>query len=207
MNFAHIRDLCAKKQEVYVKKLNGFNMLGFIGLTLVLGSLLLAPRHLFRTTDQKVHQVRRLLEGENFVLTGDSRIRFAQYVVTTAEEYEFDPLLILAIMKIESSFNPRAVSYVGALGLMQVMPVAAREVASSFETPYFREVQLFDPYYNVRIGVQYLSWLRDMIGDHSTRMLSAYNMGPTLVKRRGIRSTDYSRKVLRAYERYQREST
>jgi soluble lytic murein transglycosylase-like protein len=65
-----------------------------------------------------------------------------------AEELGFDPLLIVAIMAVESSFNPRAVSNMGAQGLMQVIPKYHKDKIG----PNGGRNALFDPQVNVRVG-------------------------------------------------------
>jgi len=65
-----------------------------------------------------------------------------------AEEFGFDPLLIVAIMAVESSFNPRAVSNMGAQGLMQVIPRYHKDKIG----PNRGRNALFDPVVNVRVG-------------------------------------------------------
>lgn len=67
---------------------------------------------------------------------------------THAEELGFDPLLIVAIMAVESSFNPRAVSNMGAQGLMQVIPRYHQDKIG----PHGGRNALFDPEVNVRVG-------------------------------------------------------
>ncbi len=67
---------------------------------------------------------------------------------TSAQELGFDPLLIVAIMAVESSFNPRAVSNMGAQGLMQVIPRYHQDKIG----PQRSKNALFDPKVNVRVG-------------------------------------------------------
>lgn len=67
---------------------------------------------------------------------------------SAARQLGFDPLLIVAIMGIESSYNPRAVSHVGAQGLMQVMPRYHKDKIG----PNAGRNALFDPETNVRVG-------------------------------------------------------
>jgi soluble lytic murein transglycosylase len=85
--------------------------------------------------------------------------------------------LVLAVMHVESRFYNFAVSPVGALGLMQIMPgtgeIGARELGLDWRGPR----TLFDPAANVRIGVWYLRELRDRYGRIEVA-LAAYNWGP-----------------------------
>lgn len=66
----------------------------------------------------------------------------------SAEEHGFDPLLIVAIMAVESSFNPKAESHMGAQGLMQVIPRFHQDKIGAGRDKY----ALFDPVLNVRVG-------------------------------------------------------
>jgi len=92
-----------------------------------------------------------------------------------AEQYDFDWRLIIAQMFQESSFNPKAKSWVGARGLMQVMPDTGKQVGES---------NLFDPETSVRAGVKYLEWLYRKFDDKGIGpdnqmwfTLASYNAG------------------------------
>ncbi|WP_022855960.1 lytic transglycosylase domain-containing protein [Thermodesulfobacterium thermophilum] len=89
-----------------------------------------------------------------------------------AQAFSLDPALLKAIAKVESSFNPRAVSPKGAMGIMQLMPQTARLVG--VEDPYH-------PLENLKGGAKYLRMLIDEFQDLSLA-LAAYNAGPEKVK-------------------------
>ena len=91
-------------------------------------------------------------------------------------------------MRVESRFNTYAVSPVGAIGLMQVMPKTGAEVATQEGIIWPGPHVLFDPLVNVRIGVAYLKHLTDRYGDVSAA-LAAYNWGPTHIDSRLRRGT------------------
>ncbi|HSM92817.1 MAG TPA: lytic transglycosylase domain-containing protein [Anaeromyxobacteraceae bacterium] len=107
--------------------------------------------------------------------------------------------LILAVIAVESNFDPRAVSEKGAAGLMQLMPGTAREM-------YVADV--FDPEQNIHGGTRYLRVLANQYGGDMVRMLAAYNAGPDAVRRAGgtvpniPETREYVRKVVALYRAY-----
>ncbi len=111
--------------------------------------------------------------------------------------YGIEPALLKAVAKVESNFDPQAVSPKGAQGLMQLMP----ETASAYRV---REV--FDPRENLRAAAAYLRDLLDEFGDLSLA-LAAYNAGPEKVRAYGgippyPETRAYVRRVLSFYRRY-----
>ncbi len=124
--------------------------------------------------------------------------RFDRYIRKAAETYEIDPLLIKAIVKVESGFNPRAVSSRGAMGLMQLMPETAKDM--DVPNPY-------DPEENIFGGTRYLRWILDRFDGDLKLALAAYNAGPDRVERTGRipkipETVQYVDRVLNNYERY-----
>lgn len=83
-----------------------------------------------------------------------------------------DPALIFSLIRQESSFNPRATSPVGARGLMQVMPATAKRVEKR------KNIDLYNPSTNIRIGAKYLSILRKKHNGDYARLIASYNAGP-----------------------------
>lgn len=100
---------------------------------------------------------------------------FDEIVRRYAAELDFDWRLIVAQMYQESNFNPKAKSWVGARGLMQVMPNTGKQVGVS---------DLFDPENSVRAGIKYMRWLHDKFDDKGITpenqlwfTLASYNAG------------------------------
>ena len=86
--------------------------------------------------------------------------------------------LVLAITRQESEFDPAVRSRVGALGIMQLMPDTAREVAAYLDMPYSSSRMLSDTYYNTRLGTAYLDELLEKYDGNVVLVAAAYNAGP-----------------------------
>ncbi len=86
--------------------------------------------------------------------------------------------LALAIARRESEFDHTVKSGAGAMGLMQVMPSTAREVAGWIDVKYEQDRLLTDPSYNARLGVTYLAELTGMLGPNYALVAAGYNAGP-----------------------------
>jgi soluble lytic murein transglycosylase-like protein len=102
----------------------------------------------------------------------------AAHLLRLATRHQFDPALILSLIQVESSFRVSAISPVGAVGLMQLMPPTANEVAGKLDLPYRGVEDLHNPFINMTLGVTYLAFLRDYYDGKMTFFLGAYNAGP-----------------------------
>lgn len=101
-----------------------------------------------------------------------------RYINEAAARHHVDPNLVRALVKVESNFNPRALSNKGAMGLMQLMPATARMY--DLRNP-------FDAAQNVDAGVRHLKGLLKNFGGDVSLSLAAYNAGQGAVERnRGI---------------------
>ena len=98
-------------------------------------------------------------------------------IVTYARRNNIDPFLVAAVIKNESEFKPGAVSPVGAIGMMQIMPETGEWIAGQMGlSPYSLE-SLYNPGINIRMGCWYLSELKYEFKDNLLLMMMAYNAG------------------------------
>ena len=102
---------------------------------------------------------------------------FDEYVLPEAKHYKIDPLFVYSIMREESTFDPKAKSWVGAMGLMQLMPATAKE---QNRNPRYRydPLDLTDPKQNINIGIGHLSWLfKNENASNYIIVAASYNAG------------------------------
>ena len=88
-----------------------------------------------------------------------------------------DPYLVASLIRQESEFNPSAVSYANAWGLMQLLPSVGRAMAREEGMSHFETYQLLDPETNIRLGTRYLRHMLEHFGGVAEYALAAYNAG------------------------------
>jgi soluble lytic murein transglycosylase len=108
---------------------------------------------------------------------------YKQQVMAHAEERKLDPSVIYGVMRRESLFDPLARSSVGALGLMQLMPSTARNVAKSLGMKRPRNSDILRIENNIRFGTHYLRTVMNRFDNNVALAAAAYNAGPSRVKR------------------------
>lgn len=127
------------------------------------------------------------------------REAYDQHVKGAAERYKLPEALILAVMAVESNFDPRALSDKGAMGLMQLMPATAKDLYV---------VDAWDPAQNIEGGARYLRLLANQYSGDLVKTLAAYNAGPEAVRRAGEavpnipETREYVRKVVALYQAF-----
>jgi hypothetical protein len=124
---------------------------------------------------------------------------YGDIINTACDRHGVDPALVHAIVKVESDFNPYALSRKGAMGLMQLMPQTAvvMNVGNSF-----------NPHENIDGGVKYLRHLIDRYEGNLHLALAAYNSGETAVKRWGTippfpETQNYIKRIMKIYNGYE----
>lgn len=110
-------------------------------------------------------------------LSGEEKSRLAKTVSECSKLNGHDPFLLLALIEVESGYDKRAVSEKGAMGLLQVMPFVAREMAGELDILLVNDNGLHDMETNVKLGSHYLAKMMRRYGD-LTMALEAYNLGP-----------------------------
>ena len=104
-------------------------------------------------------------------------------VIAEDQAYWIDPYVIAALIREESAFNANARSHAGALGLMQIIPHTAYQIARFLRVKPFDANMLFDPYLNIRFGVSYFRSLLKQFNGNVILSIAGYNAGPTVVAR------------------------
>jgi soluble lytic murein transglycosylase len=120
--------------------------------------------------------------------------RFPIPTLRPAGGFRMDPALVYALTRLESNFDPDAVSGAGARGLMQIMPVTAQYVAGSTASPAAFAQRLHDPATNLSVGQSYVMYLakHELVNGDLIHLLGSYNAGPTSFARMasGIPTSD-----------------
>ena len=93
-----------------------------------------------------------------------------------------DPYLVASLIRQESEFNPSAISYANAWGLMQLLPSVGKSLARQEGMTHFETYQLLDPDTNIRLGTRYLKQVLDHFGGVPEYALAAYNAGDSRVE-------------------------
>ena len=116
----------------------------------------------------------------------DLELRFPlahqQFIEKQAKHEEINPAWAFAVIRQESAFTQDARSSAGALGLMQLMPRTAQQVAHSLRIKQPKQRDLLNSNINIKLGVRYLGKLKERFNGNSILATAAYNAGPWRVK-------------------------
>ncbi len=127
-----------------------------------------------------------------------SRVEVKRLVVETALDKNMPPSLALAVAKVESNFDARALSPAGARGVMQIMPKTAEDEFGVGED------DLWDARTNVRLGIRFLKELHHMYGERWELALSHYNGGSLNQSGANARPHAYTRRYVDSVMKWQR---
>jgi len=182
---------------------------GFAALIFLLPQIF-PSRLVGETKARRIHEtshILSMLKSSNMDLSRPRAV--AEAIWRESRKYSLDPMLVLAVIKVESEFRSEAVSIYGARGLMQLLPTVAHVLAEEADLEEWEGPEsLHNPVTNVKLGAFYLGYLQERFGDLKVA-LTAYNQGPTSVQRmlesRAALSFDYARKVLSISRNYREQ--
>jgi soluble lytic murein transglycosylase len=167
----------------------GYEVSWLIGRPGVTAERALAIADAFRRTDEPAAAVAAARRALAAGARPDARTyrllyprTFEDHLETHAAEAGLDPFLVAALIRQESTWETRARSRVGALGLMQVMPATGRQIARTLKVRGWHPDQLYEPAVNLRFGTWYLSQSLRQYGGDLSRALAAYNAGGTRIR-------------------------
>lgn len=150
--------------------------------------------------DVRFHQyISHYLKKNNKKINAD---KFTQTLMNLSKSHAYDPILILAVIKTESSFNFNAIGGAGEIGLMQIKPKTAEWICNKKNIKWMGKKALKDPEYNILVGAHYLKYLMQTLNSQSMKYINAYNMGPASLKRTPsaeLKKHPYFGKVTRNY--------
>ena len=110
-------------------------------------------------------------------LTWAYPLRYEDHILASGREFDIDPFLIAAVIRVESNYRPEVVSPKGAVGLMQLLPDTAKQVATLLRMTGYSFEALSDPKVNIRLGSAYMRLLLTEFGEDKIMALAAYNGG------------------------------
>jgi soluble lytic murein transglycosylase-like protein len=152
----------------------------------------------YTNTPSSPEYVLYMRENDRSVIRFSDTDTYDEMIQTAADRFDVSFALIKAVIRVESAFDPEAVSPKGARGLMQIMPANFRTLSLS---------DPFDPSQNIMAGTRYLKKMLTKYEQQVPLALAAYNAGPDAVDRyRQIppfkETREYVRKVMAFYNRY-----
>lgn len=148
-----------------------------------------------------------LKEFKSGIINGvDTRYRYSlskymDKILILSARHKIDPVLVVSTIWVESTFDNKAVSKKGAIGLMQVMPKTNKWVFGSILKKDPSSI-LTEEERNLEAGIAYLAHLKKIVGNNKERVMIAYNMGPKYVLDRSKLkfNHDYYKKISKKFD-------
>jgi soluble lytic murein transglycosylase len=166
-----------------------------------------------RPQPKELVQIYSIVKSNRPSIADKEAWRVSTVILDESAKRNLDPMLVLAVIKVESGFRNQALSPVGARGIMQIMPETGKYLSEElfrvdgFQPRDFRPHHLDDPALNIKLGVYYLDGLKKQFRNLSLALL-AYNLGPGEMQNRLENNIDYSHDyasmVLTAYREYRK---
>lgn len=176
----------------------------------------------YREQSKNAEAIKELLIlAGNYQDAGPYPRAYPEWVQVTAKKNNIDADLVFALMKQESNFNPTIQSPALAIGLLQIIPQTAHEIAATLNKTDFHYSDLYDPKINIEFGTWYFKKRLDEFNGNLVHAIASYNAGPDAVRRwqrwgKGLdadefvelipyeETNDYVKKVLTHYWMYKR---
>ena len=154
-------------------------------------------------------KIRQVISNYRGRMSSERIQQIQKSILAESKIHDYDPLFLTALIITESSFNSKARSNKGALGLMQIIPRTGAALALEKNMQWQGNPTLYNPQTNIALGAYYLKKMHKRFGDLNLA-LEAYNHGPTKLAKylkRGYQPRRYSKKVLQIYEMIDFEPT
>ncbi len=161
-----------------------------------------AERELQLRYDERVKdKIRRVISNYRGRMSSEHIQQIQTSILAVSKIYDYDPMFLTALIITESSFNSKARSNKGAIGLMQIIPRTGAALALEKKIQWKGNPTLYNPQTNIALGAYYLKKMHKRFGDLNLA-LEAYNHGPTKLAKylkRGYQPRRYSKKVFKIY--------
>ncbi len=130
-------------------------------------------------------------------------LKYLEEVKEKAKKYDIEVEVVLAMIKAESNFRPKVVSYKGAVGLMQVLPSTAEWITTK---RYGKKIyfDLYEVEDNIEIGCLYYSYLSKKYNGDKEKIFAAYNAGSSRIKDEKWKEIEETRTYVKRVKRYKK---
>lgn len=167
------------------------------------------PDQIDEAEAESIHEafsIYSILHSHRMDLSEDAIWELAKTILEESKKFSLEPMLVVAVIKVESGFQHKVISRAGARGLMQILPSIGHGLAEQIKLENWRgQKSLDDPVTNVKLGIFYVAYLKERFKNLKVALV-AYNRGPTDVSSKlagnEVLPSGYARRVLSAYHRF-----